>query len=111
MAQTPPQQMSQAEIKRQNMFGKLSQVFKTPMRNILSETEEAVMINCNSMINEMIAEQTIIDQKEFEIQRLTKLCKDNKIDITPPTPPDAAKKPNRAARRKAAKTTKKAAKK
>lgn len=74
---------------QQQMFNQLSAQFKTPLRTIIGEAEEAVQTTISNMIQQMIGMNGVIEAANTEAARLRKLCLDNKIEINPKpkTPP------------------------
>jgi len=91
------------EQEQQQLFSKLSAQYKTPLRNILGEAEEAVQNTISNMIQQMIGLHNALKNSNQEKERLQKLCVDNKINIHP-TPPNRAER--RSQERKADKKEK-----
>jgi len=89
-AANPPQTVNQ--MQQQQRLAQLSQIYKNPIRQGCSELEELVFSATNGLITEIINLEARMQMKDMEIQRLTKLCDDNKIDLAP-------KPPNREERR------------
>ena len=74
------------EQEQQQLFSKLSAQYKTPLRNILGEAEEAVQNTISNMIQQMIVFDNALKKSNQEKERLQKLCIDNKININPIIP-------------------------
>ena len=85
------QQPSTPDQQYQQMFTQLSAQFKTPLRNILGETQEAVQNTVSTMIQQLIQVHLALKESNKEVVRLQKLCTDNKINFN--------HIPNRAQRR------------
>ena len=79
---------------QQKIFSQLSAQYKTPLRNILGEAEEAVQNTISNMIRQMMGLHNALQNSNQENQRLQKLCEDNKIEWKP-----KVVTPNRAQRR------------
>jgi len=71
---------------QQQLFSQLSAQYKTPLRNILGECEEAVQTTITNMISQMIGLHNALKSSNQEKERLQKLCIDNKINIQPVKP-------------------------
>ena len=88
---TPPQSLT-PEQQYNQMFSQLSAKYKTPLRNILSETEEAVQNTISNLIQQLIQTTNILKNTNGEVLRLQKLCTDNNVNFI-------SKPPNRKERR------------
>ena len=75
--QKTPQQQSQ------ELFMKLSQQYKTPLRNILGEAEEVVQTTITSLLNQLVQMNVALQSSQVENNRLQKLLSDNNIDTNP----------------------------
>jgi len=69
------------EQQNQRIFSRLSAQFKTPIRTILSETEEMIQNTISTIIQEMIQINNALKTSNQEITRLQKLCTDNNIQF------------------------------
>lgn len=74
------------EQQQQQLFSQLSAQYKTPLRNILSESEEAVQNTISNMIQQLMGLRNALKNSNQEKERLQKLCIDNKINIHPIKP-------------------------
>lgn len=88
----PTPQPLTPEQQHQQMFSRLSAQYKTPLRNILSETEEVVQNTISNLIHQIIQMTNALKNTNNEVLRLQKLCLDNHLSIMP-------KSPNRKERR------------
>ena len=57
--------------------------FKTPLRNVLGEAEEAVQNTISRMIQQIIQRNDSLKVLNQEVTRLQKLCTDNNVSFTP----------------------------
>lgn len=80
------------EQQYQQMFSQLSIQYKTPLRNILGETQEMIQNTVSNLIQQLVQIQLALKNSNQEILRLQKLCTDNNMSFTP-------KSPNRKERR------------
>ena len=103
--QIPPQ-ISDTQRQQIQLFQQLSQQYKDPIRNMISQIEEQVLGTTTQLIQQIVQSQQIIKSTNNETQRLRKLCEDNKINWNPQ--PIIA---NRAQRREQERNSKKAQKK
>jgi len=62
---------------------KLSQQYKTPIRNVLGEAEEVVQTTITNLLNQLVQMHNALQNNNVEIQRLQKLLSDNNIDANP----------------------------
>jgi len=85
---TPEQQDKQ-------LFSQLSTQYKTPLRNILGEAEEAVQNTISNMIQQLIQMNLILKNLNQEVTRLQKLCTDNNVNFIPKSPNRKERRENR----------------
>jgi len=84
----------------QQMFSKLSTQFKTPLRNILGETQEVVQNITSNLIDQLVRTNIALKDSNEKVIHLQKLCTDNNILFMPKSP---NRKERRATDRKAKK--------
>ncbi len=65
---------------QQQLFAQLSQQFKTPLRNVIGEMEEVVQNTISNLIQQIVVLNKHVSDANKEINRLKKLCDDNKIN-------------------------------
>ena len=76
------QQLSPQQ-KSQELFMKLSQQYKTPLRTVLGEAEELVQTSITNLLHQLVQMNGALEASGTEIARLQKLLKDNNIDTNP----------------------------
>lgn len=80
-AAEPPQQTPQELM--QQRFLQLSNSAKSPIRLVISQTEEVVLNAISENIKSLVIVESDRNQLNKEVIRLRKLCEDNKIDWKP----------------------------
>lgn len=76
LQQTPQEMMQQR-------FIQLSDNAKSPIRQVISQTEEVVLNAISESIKSLVIVENDRNQLNVEVLRLRKLCEDNKIDWKP----------------------------
>jgi len=77
------QQLTSVQQQYQQMFSQLSIQFKTPLRNIMGESEEAVQNTISNLLNQIIQSNNALKNLNEKVERLEKLCTDNHISFMP----------------------------
>ncbi len=67
------------EQEQQQLFKQLSAQFKTPLRGIMGEAEEAVQNTISNLIQQIVQIHYSLKGVNAEVERLKKLCDDNKV--------------------------------
>ena len=93
-----PQGPDKQTLMNQRM-GQLSQIYKNPIRQMVSQTEEIILNATNELMQNVITLEFRSKDLTAEIMRLRALCDANKINHT--IPPVKKNGPNREARRAA----------